>query len=103
VTGQLHAPAALHPGKSPRYLFDRRLGGPRSRSERCGVEKNLLPLPGIEPRPSSPNAGWAFGEHGNEFRKTIKISVVCDVIPYSVVDITDFLEENAASIFRAQV
>jgi hypothetical protein len=31
-----------------------RLGGPQSRSGHCGVEKNLLPLPGIEPRPSIP-------------------------------------------------
>jgi hypothetical protein len=28
----------------------RRLGGPQSRSGRCGVEKNLLLLSGIEPR-----------------------------------------------------
>jgi hypothetical protein len=32
--GQLHAPAALPPGKKPRYPLDRRLGGPQSRSER---------------------------------------------------------------------
>jgi hypothetical protein len=29
---------------------DMRLGGPRSRCGRYGEEKNLLPLPGIEPR-----------------------------------------------------
>jgi hypothetical protein len=29
VSGQLHAPAALPPGKSPRYPFYRRLGGPQ--------------------------------------------------------------------------
>jgi hypothetical protein len=30
--GQLHAPAALHPGKGPsRYPLDRRLSGPQSR------------------------------------------------------------------------
>jgi hypothetical protein len=32
VSGQLHAPAALPPGKSPWYPLDRRLGGPQSRS-----------------------------------------------------------------------
>jgi hypothetical protein len=32
VSGQLHAPAALPSGKSPRYPFYRRLGGPQSRS-----------------------------------------------------------------------
>jgi hypothetical protein len=51
VSGQLHAPAALPPGKAPRYPMDRRLGGPQSWSGRRGVEKNLA-LPGIEPRPS---------------------------------------------------
>jgi hypothetical protein len=40
--------------KSPRYPLDRRLGGPQSRSGRCGVDKNTLPLPGIEPWLSSP-------------------------------------------------
>jgi hypothetical protein len=38
----------------PRYPLDRRLGGPQSRSGRSGEEKNLLPLPEIEPRLSSP-------------------------------------------------
>jgi hypothetical protein len=49
MSGQLHARAAL-----PRYPMDRRLGGSQSRSRRNGEEKNLLPLPGIELRPSSP-------------------------------------------------
>jgi hypothetical protein len=35
-----------------RYARDRRRSRSQSRSERCEVEKNLLPLPGIEPRPS---------------------------------------------------
>jgi hypothetical protein len=39
----------LYPlGISPRYPFDRKLGGPQSQSGCCGVEKNLLPLRGIE-------------------------------------------------------
>jgi hypothetical protein len=46
VTGQLHAPAALPPGKEP---LDRRLGGTQSRSGRGGEEKNSQPPPGIEP------------------------------------------------------
>jgi hypothetical protein len=51
VSGQLHAPAALPPGKSPRYPFYRRLGGPQSRSGRYGKVKFFtllgleLPLP----------------------------------------------------------
>jgi len=38
-------PVTLPPGKDPRYLFLRRLGGPspQSRSGRCGAEK--IPLP----------------------------------------------------------
>jgi hypothetical protein len=36
---QLHAPATLPPGKSPRYPFYRRLGGPQSRSGRYGEVK----------------------------------------------------------------
>jgi hypothetical protein len=41
-------------GISPCYPLGRRVGGPQSWSGRCEVEKNLLPLSGIEPRPSSP-------------------------------------------------
>jgi hypothetical protein len=50
VSGQLHAPAALHPEKESRYLLDRRLGRPQSRSGRLG-KKKLLTLPGLELRP----------------------------------------------------
>jgi hypothetical protein len=49
VSGQFHAPAALHPGKSPLYPLDRRLSGPQSRSGRGGEEKNSELPPGIEP------------------------------------------------------
>jgi hypothetical protein len=49
VSGQLHAPAALPQGESPRYPLNRRLGGPQSRFGRGGEEKNSQPLPGLEP------------------------------------------------------
>jgi hypothetical protein len=49
VSGQLHAPAALSPGKEPCYSLDRRVGGLQSRSGRGGDEKNSQPAPGIEP------------------------------------------------------
>jgi hypothetical protein len=49
VSGQLHAPAALTPGKSPWHPLDKRLGGPQSQSGRGGEEKNLQSLPGLEP------------------------------------------------------
>jgi hypothetical protein len=54
MSGQLHAPATLPPGKQLWYQLDIRLGGPQSSSGLCGVQNKLLPLPGIEPRQSSP-------------------------------------------------
>jgi hypothetical protein len=42
------------PGKSPRYVMERRLCGPQSMSECCGLEKDILSLLGIEPRQSNP-------------------------------------------------
>jgi hypothetical protein len=36
MSGQLHAPVALFPGKEPQYSSDRRLGGSQSRSRRRG-------------------------------------------------------------------
>jgi hypothetical protein len=41
----------------PRHEWDRRLCGPQNRSGRYEVEKNVLPVPGIEPRSSSPSLG----------------------------------------------
>jgi hypothetical protein len=40
MSGQLYAPAALPPRKTPWYLLERRLGGPQGRSGRGGEEKN---------------------------------------------------------------
>jgi hypothetical protein len=39
----------FNPEESRWYQLNRRLGWPQTLSERCGKEKNLLPLPGIEP------------------------------------------------------
>jgi hypothetical protein len=44
LSGQLHSPAALPPGKSPFYPLDRRLGGIQSRSQRGGEEKKKLEM-----------------------------------------------------------
>jgi hypothetical protein len=60
VSVQLHDPCRFPPGdRTPVTLL--RVGGPQSRSGDCGVEKNLLPLQGIEPQLSSPqrNTFWA--------------------------------------------
>jgi hypothetical protein len=58
----------IHPrGNSPQYPLDRGLGGPHSQSGRCGVDKDLLPLPGIELRPSSSQIckiSWAVNISG---------------------------------------
>jgi hypothetical protein len=48
VSGQLHVPAALPPGKSPRYPFYRRLGGTQSRSGRYGEVQIFFILSGVE-------------------------------------------------------
>jgi hypothetical protein len=40
VSGQIHAPAALPPGKEPWYPLDRRPGEPQSRSGRGGEESS---------------------------------------------------------------
>jgi hypothetical protein len=54
VSGQLHTSAALPPRKEPQYPLDRRLWGPQSQYGCFRVDRNLLSLPGIEPRPFSP-------------------------------------------------
>jgi hypothetical protein len=69
VSGQLHAPAALPPGKSLWYPLDRRLGGPQSRSGRGGEEKNPQLPPGIEhynpDRPARSPALYRLSYHGS--------------------------------------
>jgi hypothetical protein len=54
VSGQFHAPTALPPGKQSATNWIRGWLGAQSRSGRCEVEKNLLPLQGIELQFSSP-------------------------------------------------
>jgi hypothetical protein len=49
MSGKLDAPAASHLGKACRYPLDNKVGeGGQSRSGRCGVKNNFLPLPGFE-------------------------------------------------------
>jgi hypothetical protein len=49
VSGQLHVLAALPPGKSLWYPWDRRLGRSQSHFGLGSEEKNSQPPPGIEP------------------------------------------------------
>jgi hypothetical protein len=48
VSGQLHVPATLPPGKNPGTTLNKRLGGAHSRFRRFGEQKYLLPLMGFE-------------------------------------------------------
>jgi hypothetical protein len=77
VSGQLHGPAALPPGKEPWFPLDRRLGGPQSRSGRGGEEKNSQPPSGIEPqnpsRPARSLALYRLSYHGSPVSVNIKI------------------------------
>jgi hypothetical protein len=54
VNGQLHAPAALFPGKTLPVPIVYEAGWVQEPVWRSGVEKNTLSLPEIQPRPSSP-------------------------------------------------
>jgi hypothetical protein len=49
VSGQLHALAALSPGKETLVSIEWEDGGLQSRSGRGGEEKNSQPPPAIEP------------------------------------------------------
>jgi hypothetical protein len=66
VSGQLHAPAALSPGKSPRYPFYRKLGGPQSRPGQHGEVKivyptgNRTPVPLVVQPVASRYTDWAI-------------------------------------------
>jgi hypothetical protein len=52
--GEVHAPAALPPGKMvPPYQFYRRLGGLQNRSAGSSEEKKFMPLWGINSVPSA--------------------------------------------------
>jgi hypothetical protein len=53
MSGQLHATAALPPGKELRYPFDTRFDGPQSRSGRRGEEKIINPIGTRNPTPWS--------------------------------------------------
>jgi hypothetical protein len=53
MSSQLHGPAALPRGKSPRYLLDMRLDGPQSQSRRRGEGKILDPTEIRTPAPRS--------------------------------------------------
>jgi hypothetical protein len=50
VCGQREPRPLYWQGKSLWHPLNRRLGGPQSRSGRCGEKKNSQPPPGIEPK-----------------------------------------------------
>jgi hypothetical protein len=49
VSGKLHNAAPLCLGEQPLLPTEQQVGGSQSQSECFGEQKNLLPLPGIEP------------------------------------------------------
>jgi hypothetical protein len=54
VSGQLHAPAALSPGKNVGIHSIAGWMGPRADLDSFGEEKMFLPMPGYEPRTVQP-------------------------------------------------
>jgi hypothetical protein len=80
VGGQLHAPAALPPGKVTRYQLYRRLGGPQGQSGRV---RKISPPPGFDPRTVHPKASrytdYAILAHLQHEDNYI---CECDIIPF---------------------
>jgi hypothetical protein len=63
VSGKLHAPVALSPGKNPCYPLDRRLGGPQSRS---GLTLNRVSVCELDSSGSGYGIVAGSCEHGYE-------------------------------------
>jgi hypothetical protein len=61
VSGQLHVPAALPPGKEPLVTIEQEAGCSQNRSRRGGEEKNSQPLPQLEPLIIQPVAQRYYG------------------------------------------
>jgi hypothetical protein len=74
VSGQLHAPFALPPGKSPRYPFYRRLGGPQSRSGRYG-EGNIF----------DPTGTRNYCPSGRPARSQLLYRLQLNTIPFKII------------------
>jgi hypothetical protein len=54
VSGQLHVPAALPPGKNPQYTLHSGQGGPKSWSGHFGGEETFCPCLESKPGSSTP-------------------------------------------------
>jgi hypothetical protein len=67
--GQLDAPFALPPGET---TLDR-LGGPQNQFGHYDEKKNLVPLPGIEPRLLGPPARSLVGIPTEPSRLTLRL------------------------------
>jgi hypothetical protein len=82
VNGELHALAALSPGKEPPVLFGSRLDGPQNQPRRRGEQENLLPLPGC-----------SVCEPGRNSYRELKY------LRRRMVNVTDVSEEYDVSVF----
>jgi hypothetical protein len=82
-------PRKIYPrGKSLHYRFERRLGGPQSRSGHCRLRKSL-PFPGIEPRSSSlqpVGIPTELSRLSNASTSAIKIFAVIMITVYRFID-----------------
>jgi hypothetical protein len=66
----------------PRYSLDKTPVEPQNWSGHCGVEKNLLPLPGIEPRLTRYHTAWAMPAlHSPAFPKHYFIAIRTSSLP----------------------
>jgi hypothetical protein len=109
VSGQLHSPSALPPGKSPLYALYRRLGGPQSRSGRLEKWKSLT-LPGLEIRPLRRSVhsqslyrlqypGCRTINSGNIYYSDLKLSVIQHIFQ----NVKDLDTRNCICLFHCMV
>jgi hypothetical protein len=95
ASGQLHTPAALPQGNSPRYSLDKTLGGHQTRYGRYGEVKNLAPS-GNRTWPIQPVArrftDWAIPAIQAEYKIVLSpsfvpcclcgnfVAIICDIM-----------------------
>jgi hypothetical protein len=107
VTGQLHAPAALLPGKSPRYPLDRRLGGHHSRSGPGGEEKKSYHCPRRELNPGRPahlyNANTRKAPTVTHAQEDTDELFPCCITPRCKVKAATEVSQAASSSFQEQL
>jgi hypothetical protein len=82
VSGSLQAPSNLPPGDEHRFLWNRRLGGPQSRSV-IFEREIVLPVPGLESRTVQPVA-WSLPI--TIYRPLLKITYITKITKLCRID-----------------